>query len=338
MEKLFKQFEVWGTKFQNNLKKDEFIPARLKLTFFYSSTVALILAAASFLIYRVLISNLVDTLREDMVHPAIASKILSKAEDIIQGRLLTIDLAILFVVVIFGFFLTAKTLEPIEKNIKKQKKFITDASHELRTPVAVVISGIEVALRSKDLSPDKARSVLVGTLEEMKEFSVLTNNLLDISKDFVYNPSLENVDMRLLVTEVVAQFQNLALEKNISINTELNSTSLIRGNPLDLKRVLYNILANAVTYSSSNSSIEVTDKEESSSYILTIEDHGVGMDKDVLEKVFEPFFRGDSSRSTPGAGLGLTLSKKIIEQHQGSVVIESKPLMGTKVVVQLPLS
>lgn len=337
MEKLFKQLEGLVTRLKNSLS-DKFISARIKLTLFYSLTVAFILGAASFIIYKVLMVNLFESLRDDMINPMIARRILEKAQILIQNRLVTVDLIILLVVILLSFFLTEQTLKPIQKSTSKQKRFIADASHELRTPVAVVISGLEVALRNKNLSIDDAKEVLRSSLEEMKEFSELSNNLLDLSK---YDNNLEivkeEINTKDLLESIILKMQPLADEKKISLKSNLENTKSIKGDKIELSRLLFNIINNAIVYTQEGGEVLVSHVGNDKMYTISVKDNGGGMPSDVLAQVFDPFFRGDNSRNTKGAGLGLTLAKKIVEKHKGSITISSELNKGTEVKITLPV-
>jgi two-component system sensor histidine kinase CiaH len=338
MEKLYKQFAELVIKWKVKVKNDEFLKARIKLTFFYSLTATIILAGASFLLYKVLLVNLYESLKVDLVNPIIAHRILDRAQDILQVRFIVIDILILAVIVFFGFLLTHKTLGPIKMNTQKQKRFIADASHELRTPVAVVISGLEVALRKKDLDINTAREVLEKSLVEMREFSNLSNHLLDISK---YDNNKDALNQKIIVLEllkdILSKIEPLALSKKIKIEVKLENKVLVQGNSFELKRVFYNIIHNAITHTKAEGTITVFDDVVRNNYMIYIKDTGIGISKDMLEKVFDPFFQGDVSRSTTGAGLGLTLAKKIVENHKGTIKIESEIGKGTKVIVSLPI-
>ena len=137
MEKLYKLFEELAIKWKLNLKRDEFLIARLKLTLYYSLTAMVILIASSVLLYEVIFSNLTQSIRDNMfLTGEVAQSIIDKAQDILLNRFMTIDAFIMFFIIILGFLLTEKTLHPIKMNMEKQKRFIADASHELRTPIA----------------------------------------------------------------------------------------------------------------------------------------------------------------------------------------------------------
>ncbi len=339
MEKLYKQFVESVTKWKNNHRKDDFFVARLRLTFYYSITAIVILGFSSILLYNTILSNLIQSIRDNMVDPYISQLIIDKAQDILLNRFLTINVIIIFFIVILGFLLTNETLKPIKNNMQKQKRFIADASHELRTPVAVVISGLEVNLNNKRLDIISARKTLEDTLDEMREFSKLSNSLLDISRyDTLKQTDYEIIDIQDLVKNIVEKNKKLADKKEIEINEKLENKANIKGNKMELSRVFFNILDNAIKYTREKGSISLSDKIVSGKYFLTISDNGMGIKQDILNKIFDPFFRGDESRNTTGAGLGLTLSKKIIENHKGTISIKSQLNKGTNVTISLPLS
>jgi len=272
--------------------------------------------------------------------PIVSQAILDNARDILIDRFITIDSIIMLFIVILGFLLTDRTLAPIKENMEKQKRFIADASHELRTPTAVVISGLEVALNNKKLDFMTAKKTLENTLDEMREFSQLSNNLLDISKyDTPIRVEYESIKINELVKFIIEKNKNLAKLKEINIEAKITEQPInVFGNKIELARVFYNILDNAIKYTPRGGIIEIADKIVPDKYFLTINDNGGGIEKEVMDKIFDPFFRGDRSRNTSGAGLGLTLVKKIIENHRGSISVRSQENKGTNVIISLPIS
>lgn len=335
MEKLYRQFVASVTKWWARVKSDEFFLARLKLTLFYSLTALSILAGASFILYRALLLNIHELLEENFMDPLIVNEIFEKTQTLLQTRILIVDGVIFFLVVFLGFFLTQKTLRPIKMNSLKQKRFIADASHELRTPIAVVISGIEVALRNKKFDVETAKLALENSLEEMRALSKLSNSLLDIAKFNENKPKeVDDILVRDLLNFVVSKIEVLA--KNINITTDLKSALYIKGSKVDLARVFYNILDNAITHTMSGGLIKIFDQESHGKYIISVEDTGSGIPKEKLAHIFDPFFQGDSAHSNTGAGLGLTLAKKIITNHGGSIEVESEVGKGTVVKIILP--
>ena len=340
MEKLYRQFVELVTKWKANRTDDEFFIARLRLTFYYSITAVVILGSTSIVLYNTILSNFSQSILDNIFLDANTSKlIIDRAHDILLNRFLTINGIIIFLVIILGFLLTYKTLEPIKSNMQKQKRFIADASHELRTPTAVVISGLEVALNNKKLDFSLAKKTLEDTLDEMKEFSKLSNTLLDISKyDVPKCVECEPIDVNKLLKFILEKSENLVSGKEINLEIKImESPVIILGNKVELSRLFYNILDNAIKYTPPKGNIFISDKIILNKYIVTISDNGVGISKNIIERIFDPFFRGDIARSTDGAGLGLTLSKKIIENHKGTISIKSQENKGTSVVISLPL-
>ena len=339
MQKLYKQFAEWVTKWRLNDRIDEFLAARLGLTFYYLITAIIILGGSSIITYNVILSNFTESVLERGFGPNISLLIIADAQTILFNRFLTIDSIIILFTVVVAFLLTSKTLKPIKTSMEKQKRFIADASHELRTPIAVVISGLEVNLSNKKLDFIGAKKILENTLEEMREFSKLSNNLLDLSKyDMPIKIKHEPLQISELVKSIVEKNKNLAQLKNIKIEIKIDSALILQGNKIELSRVFFNILDNAIKNTPKNGTISVSDKIVSGHYIITISDNGIGIREDILNKIFEPFFRGDESRNTEGAGLGLTLSKKIIENHKGTISIKSQVNKGTDVAISLPIS
>jgi len=339
MEKLYKQFAEWVTKSSLNDKLDDFLAARVGLTLYYLITAVVILGGSSIITYNAILSNFTDLVMERGFDPDVTQAIIAEAQHILMNRFLTIDSIIILFTVVIAFLLTNKTLKPIKLNMEKQKRFIADASHELRTPIAVIISGLEVNLNNKKLDLPSAKETLESTLEEMRGFSKLSNTLLDISKyDTPIPLKHEPISISELIKSIVEKNKSLAKIKEINIETNIISPATIEGDKIELSRVFFNILDNAIKYTSPGGIITVGDKIDSKRYVVTIGDNGSGIPKDILNKIFDPFFRGDASRHTDGAGLGLTLSKKIIENHKGTIVVKSEVNKGTNVIISLPVS
>jgi len=340
MQKLLKQFVELATKWKA-ISQDEFFIARVRLTFYYFITALVILGGSSITLYNTILSNLTQSILENEFLDGNTSQlIINRAQNILLNRFLTIDGIIIFLIIILGFLLTYKTLEPIKSNMQKQKRFIADASHDLRTPTAVVISGLEVALSNKKLDFYSAKKTLEDTLDEMREFSKLSNTLLDISKyDVPKCIECEPMDVNDLLRSIIEKSETLASGKEISFETKITrSPVMIIGSKVELSRLFYNILDNAIKYTPFKGKIIIMDKIVLNKYMITISDNGVGIQKNILHRIFDPFFRGDGTRSSSGAGLGLTLAKKIIENHRGAISIKSQQNKGTIVIITLPIS
>lgn len=331
---------------------DRFFSARLRLTFYYALFSGIIIGGFSIILYQTLLTNFAETLKDAApgLNPHVFGAIIDRAQIILTNRLLIADVTILVFATVLGFFLTHRTLKPMRDSMQKQKRFIADASHELRTPVAVVVSGLEVALRNKNLGLEDAKRTLAETLDEMKEFSLLTNQLLDLSKsessEAAMHLTFKPINIAELVRITSEKMKKLADEKGIdfimNVREETPEPVHVLGNDVELSRVFYNIIHNAISYTPQKGTITVEGHISLGKYIVTVTDTGIGIPNKILGKIFEPFFQGDASRDeskkSGGAGLGLPIARKIIESHNGSIVIKSKEQSGTKAVISLPLS
>lgn len=337
MEPSFKQSVGSVINWKRNIQRDEFLIARVKLTFFYTLTATIILGAASVLLYKQLLSKFFESLHESHIDPLIKQALFDVTQDKLLNDFILIDIGILIVVVLLGFLLSEKTLKPIRQNADRQKRFIADASHELRTPIAVIISGIEVALRNKRLDVVGATEVLHRTLDEAKELSQLSNQLLDVSTQGM-RIAPQALGMHEFFVSLGTKISMLTADKNITLTLLITHNAIVQGDRLALERVFFNIISNAITHTPNGGTITLKDSLSGTGYTVSVTDTGSGIPRDVLQKVFDPFFRADASRHTQGAGLGLTLAKKIIEEHGGTITLTSKVGQGTMVTITLPVS
>ncbi len=319
--------------------KDDFLKVRIKLTAMYTLIASVMAGGYSLLLYQLLVADFRDSIQDKIyaIDPRIVVAIMRRTSDILFNRILFIDAAILLVVVCISFFWANRTLKPIRDNMIKQKRFIADASHELRTPVAVIVSGLEVALRNKHLTIADAKETLEDTLVEMRELSKLSNHLLDLSRyDAGVHGAHQSISTREMLNPVIEKISRLAKEKGVQIRHDSIEDAAILGNQLELGRVFLNLLHNAIKYTPKEGSITIEGIKKNRKYVVTITDTGVGVDEEVLSKIFEPFYQGDTAHSSGGAGLGLTLAKRIIETHDGDIDIQSRVQAGTVVTVTLP--
>lgn len=321
--------------------KDDFLKVRIKLTAMYTLIAGVMAGGYSLLLYQLLVADFRDSIQDKIyaIDPRIIITIVKRTSDMLFNRILFIDASILLVVVCISFVWANRTLKPIRDNMMKQKRFIADASHELRTPVAVIISGLEVALRNKHLSIADAKETLEDTLVEMRELSKLSNHLLDLSRyDAGVHGAYQSISAVEVLHPVIQKITRLAEEKGVKIAYDHIDDIAIVGNQLELGRVFLNLLHNAIKYTPKDGSIVIEGVKKSRKYVVTIIDTGAGVDEEALSKIFEPFYQGDTAHSSGGAGLGLTLAKRIIETHNGDIAIQSRVGSGTVVTVTLPLA
>ena len=208
----------------------------------------------------------------------------------------------------------------IQEMIAQKQRLIADVSHELRSPLTRMRLSLEIL--AKD--PEGRKKYIGKTISEIELLDQLIQDLLDISK-FELNTNnilLENVNLKNLLTETLEKHHLLFEENNLKINTEIPIEDvLIKGDKNLLERALNNIYSNLIKYAPENSNVDINLKLNGKKALLSIRDRGTGIKEDEFEKIFEPFYRSDDSRSrkTGGTGLGLSIVKKIIGSHQGNV-------------------
>lgn len=343
MQKLYKQFAGWVTKYKPKFsgRMDEFFKARIRLSLYYFLTAVIILGISSIITYNAILYNFSQSILEKGFDPDISEAIILDAKGILLNRFVTVDSIIILFTVLIGFILTVKTLKPIKEYTERQKRFIANASHELRTPTAVMISGLEVALNNKKLDFNSAKKTLESTLDELREFSKLSSSLLDMSKYYTNKVEIKHETMNIneLVRSIAEKSKNLALAKEIDFQIAITEKPvIIKGNDVELSRVFYNVFDNAIKYTSPGGTISISDKVNYNNYTTNIIDNGVGISKNIINRIFEPFFRGETARNIDGAGLGLTLVKRIIENHRGAIFVKSEENKGTNVTITLPIT
>lgn len=248
---------------------------------------------------------------------------------------------ILFFSATAGYFLAGKTLKPIENAMNDQKRFIADASHELRTPLTALKTSMEVDLRSKKLSK-QTKKILKSNLSDVNNLNSLTNNLLRLARQNGNgnNIKLKTVKIINIINKALKSINPLAQQKNIKININAEpKNQTVKGNSDLLTELLIILLDNATKYTPKDGSIFITTTTTKKHLILKIKDTGIGIARQHLPHIFDRFYRVDISRSKEsGFGLGLSLAKKIITQHKGSINVKSEINHGSTFTLHLPLS
>ena len=243
----------------------------------------------------------------------------------------------------FGYWLAGRNIEPISRMYARQMQFTADASHEMRTPLAVM------ALATQGMKEDEescysefAKESLDMLQNETSRMSRLTENLMALARsdEGLVAHSQQNVDMSELCQQVSAQLALLGKEKGIELRSEIEENLQLWGDENALHRLLIIILDNAIKYSPANTCINFVAAKSKNSLLLVVQDQGCGISDEDKEKVFDRFYRVDKARSRGqgGLGLGLSLAQAIVQQHQGVIkILDNKPC-GTIMQVLLPLN
>jgi len=231
-------------------------------------------------------------------------------------------------------------LERLESAFEMQKNFVSIASHEFRTPLTSITGQIEVALmRSRTLREYK--TVLESIHEDIKNLNALSNGLLNLA---MANAEANFMSFHpLRIDEILWGTRNDLLrqknEYNISIqfdeSVEDGNKFLVSGNEQLLKTVIGNLIDNACKYSPDHL-VNIMLSADDQYSLITFSDHGIGIDHETLENIYQPFVRGKNAKITNGSGLGLPLVERIIRLHHGEISIESLLEKGTTVTIRIP--
>jgi signal transduction histidine kinase len=271
----------------------------------------------------------------------IDNEVVKEMKDHIIIVLFWINGVILIVMGGLSYFLAGKTLAPIREMVEEQNRFISDASHELRTPLTAMKSSLEVYLRDPKLTLLEAKDVLSENIQEVNRLSSLSESLLTLSenqtgsRDGFFSP----IDPKHILTKSLHLVKHSADKKNITLSMAKTPSKKIVGNEEKLIALFTILLDNAIKYSPEKSTISLSGEGYKKYVELRVEDKGIGIGKKDLPHVFDRFYRSNSARSKEGAGgygLGLSIAKKIVSLHRGSIHIESIVNKGTTVIVRLP--
>jgi signal transduction histidine kinase len=229
-------------------------------------------------------------------------------------------------------------LAGLEESYRAQQRFVSDASHEMRAPLTAIQANLELLERQRNLPPSEQKEALDEASREAHRLTRLVADLLvlaraDTGMSLVHKP----VELDRIMLEAVAESRHLTQGQTLEVD-DLNAVTL-SGDEDRLKQLILIVLDNAIKYTPPTGKIIAQLESQESSAIIHIEDSGVGIPADALPHVFERFYRADPARrrDPAGTGLGLSIAQWIVQQHNGTIHIESQPGQGTSVTIKLPL-
>ncbi|MGF1590676.1 MAG: sensor histidine kinase [Pleurocapsa sp.] len=257
--------------------------------------------------------------------------------------ILTIAVPIsLGIIGITGWVLAGIAMQPIRQSYRQLQRFTADASHELRAPLAAILTNAQVGL----ITPVRDGSQQLFRLEKItklvESISILVSNLLFLARhegQFA-TESLQTLDLSNLLQPIARDYQTSAKEQGLNFTYDLPSHPIqVPAEPTLLTQAITNLLTNACKYTLAGGAVKLRLSEKLRQAVIQIEDSGIGIPETDLPHIFERFYRVDNgrSRNTGGFGLGLAIAKQIIEAHRGEITVSSQVARGTTFTIKLPL-
>ncbi|MBV6519611.1 MAG: hypothetical protein DCC43_03830 [Candidatus Brocadia sp.] len=230
-------------------------------------------------------------------------------------------------------------LTRLENSFSQVRQFTTDASHELRTPIAIMKAGIEVALSSeRDIC--SYQQILANTLEDLGRFSKIIESLFILAKADAGQYELQKKRMNLhpVVMDIAEQLKLIAEPKNIFVSMEKMEDAFIDGDELLIRMMLLNLIDNAVKYTQANGTIKLSLYKDNGCVKISIRDNGIGISQEDLPRIFDRFYRACKVRTAnhTSSGLGLSICQWIVKSHHGTIIVNSELHKGSTFTVTLP--
>jgi two-component system, OmpR family, sensor kinase len=235
-----------------------------------------------------------------------------------------------------------RLLDRLAGSIDQQRRFMADASHELRTPISILRGEADVALSRAERPTSEYRESLQILREEARRLSQIVENLFTLARADAGNYPLTKSRFYLdeLLAECVRAARTLAAAKNIRLDLRSEEELMVEADEALIHRMVLNLIDNAIKFTPSGGSVLVQARREGTRYLFTVEDTGTGIPPELQSRVFERFFRADKARTHQndagtGAGLGLAISRWIADTHDGTLELSSSNAKGTVFVAYL---
>ncbi len=254
---------------------------------------------------------------------------------------LVVGLLMLIIIFFTSKFFANRAIHPIKEAFNKQKQFIADASHEIKTPLSIIDTNVDVLLSNEQDTIKNQIKWLHYIKSESERMTKLTNDLLYLTQvdHSEIITTFSEFNLSEAVESVILTMEGVIFEKNISLHYEIEPNLVTRGNSDQIKQVVMILLDNALKYANGNGLINITLKKHHNNIVLLVSNTGEGISANHLEKIFDRFYRTDESRARKygGYGLGLAIAKEIIDQHKGKIYAKSIIKENTTFYIELPL-
>jgi two-component system OmpR family sensor kinase len=294
-------------------------------------------------------SALIDKI-EEYTELAFNNKLNNNFEFDIKNNFYSIDIINIeikensYVLIVVRDVSGTKELEKLKKIDKMKMEFLSMMSHELRTPLSAIKAYSETLINSLDILDKDTLSEFLNTIfKESNHLDKLLNDLLDFSKLELKSLTLrrESFEFTELINEVISSLEEFSKTNDVKIILKSNENIILNLDRTRIKQILVNLIQNAIKYSDSKKEdkyVQINYEQNEENIIIYIEDNGIGIKEEYQEKIFEKFFRADSSLNyeIQGTGIGLSIVKELVELHNGKILLESEFEKGSKFIITLP--
>lgn len=323
---------------------NEFQKARIRLTLWYLALALLLLSATNVVAIdseRRAFDRIERALGDREERPRLTQLLetnLNQFEVNFQKRLFALDSLLVILAAVGSYFLSGRTLQPIEETIREQEAFAADASHELRTPLTTIGMEITALKKTSKRIPKEVEHALTTIASEVERMKGIVAGLLTLVRHtHGYSGAAKiKLNLALLAKDVYQQMLPVARKRGLDLSFRSGGLIEVLGVADDLKQVMLILVDNAFKYTAKRGRVELSVGTSGKQAIVAVSDTGVGMRERDLPHIFERFYRGSSGSERKGLGLGLSIAKRVVEQHNGTISVESTLGKGSRFMVRLP--
>lgn len=239
--------------------------------------------------------------------------------------------ASLVIIFLISLAMSGLAIKPVKEAWEKQKQFVADASHELKTPLTVILANNNIMMTHKNALVADESKWLESTEEEANHMKSLIDQMLFLAKSDAgsNNVELSNICISDIIEGASLNFEPIAFDKGIEIISDIEPDITVKGNETQMNQLAHILIDNAVKYAEKNSAINITLLKYGESVKFSVNNKGNVIEADDLKHIFDRFYRTEKSRTTKGYGLGLAIAKSIVESSNGKLCVESNAEVGT---------
>lgn len=256
---------------------------------------------------------------------------------LLRTALIIFYACLLIVIPLSSWLMARSALKPIRASFERQQQFVDGASHEMRTPLSVIQGELELAL-TRSRTPSEYQAAITVALTATDGLIRLTDDLLKLSRTSKeeLSDSFTLIDVNQLLPDLADAAAAAGRRTDIHVTLHTGPPLRVRGSAELLARAIGNVLDNALKFSRPGGTVTLSASTDSGAAVIRVVDDGVGMTPAELAHAFDRFWRAETSRTTPGHGLGLALTRQIMQAHDGTITLESQPGRGSTATLKLP--